>query len=49
MLSDVNTKFYIVAGHLTVGKVKVVFRGRINFKRCIPKKDKVLEKNLHIV
>jgi len=27
MLSDVNVKFYIVAGHLTVGRFRVVFKG----------------------
>jgi len=44
MLSDVNAKFYSVAMHLTVDKFTVIFKGRIIFKLCIPKKHKVFRK-----
>lgn len=44
MLSDVYAKFYSASGHLSVGKVTVVFKGRIIFKWYIPKKHKVFKK-----
>jgi hypothetical protein len=43
-MSDVHAKYYTASGHLTAGKVTVVFEGRIIFKQYIPKKHKFLEK-----
>jgi len=47
MLSDVHAKFCSASGHLTVGKVTVVFKGRIISKWCIPKKHKVFRKKIY--
>jgi hypothetical protein len=47
MLSDVHTKLYSVSGHLTVGKVTVLFKGRIIVKRCIAKEHKVFRKKIY--
>ena len=44
MLSDVHAKFCSAAWHLTAGKVTVVLKERIIFKRCTPKKHKVFRK-----
>jgi hypothetical protein len=44
MLSDVYAKFYSASGHLIVGKVTVVFKGRIILKWYIPKLHKIFRK-----
>jgi hypothetical protein len=46
VISDVHAKYYTASGHLTVGKVTVVFKGRIIFKQYIPKRHKFLEKKI---
>jgi hypothetical protein len=38
ILGDIYAKFYNPSEHLAVGKVTVLFKGRVIFKQYVPKK-----------
>jgi hypothetical protein len=40
MLNDVYSKYYAPTEHLTVDKVIVLYKGKVNFRQYIPKKHK---------
>jgi hypothetical protein len=40
MLNNIYSKYYAPTEHLTVDKVMVLYKGKVNFKQYIPKKHK---------
>jgi 5-methylcytosine-specific restriction endonuclease McrBC GTP-binding regulatory subunit McrB len=42
ILNVVYSKFYNLSEHLAIDEVNVLFKGKVAFKYCIPKKHKCL-------